>query len=117
MGVIVGVGYWPVVGQARRLMADKTHTMGQKMQVVVLARSPYQRLRGCANVATHSARLDGAEGRLLDLLDLGQQFVELGIRITQDRHTGDVANIAVVISAGIDGQHIAGLPSLRGWRT
>ena len=67
---------------------------------------------GGVDLAAHDAGLDRLHGGALDLLDLGQQVLELGVRLAQDRHAGEVADIAVIVAAGIDREHVALLPAL-----
>ncbi len=45
-----------------------------------------------------------------------KQIDQLGIGLAQDRHAREIADIAVVVSAGVDREHVALLPALRGRR-
>src|SRR5262249_58774796 len=62
--------------------------------------------------APHHPRLDRLHRRALDLLDLGQQIFELGIRLAVNRHPTEVADIAVIVAAGIEREHVALAPFL-----
>ena len=78
----------------------------------MLLRLRDQRLAGRVDLAAHRAGADRLEGGALDRLDLAQQVLELGVRLAQDRHAGEVADIAVIVAAGIDREHVALLPAL-----
>src|SRR5262249_59001219 len=55
---------------------------------------------------------DWLHGRLLDGLDRRQQIFQFLIRFADDAHAGNVADIAVIIAAGIEREHVALLPAL-----
>ena len=63
------------------------------------------------DVAAHRAGLDRLHGGALDRLDLAQQVLELGVRLAEDRHAAEIADIAVIIAAGIEREHVALAPS------
>ena len=44
-------------------------------------------------------------------LDLAEQIFELGVRLALDRHAADVADIAVIVAAGVDRHDVALLPA------
>ncbi len=90
--------------------------MRQEMHVVVLLRLAHQRIGRRIDVAAHPAGLDRLHGGALDLLDLAQQVLELGIGLAVDRHAAEIADIAVVIAAGVERQDVARLPALLGGR-
>ena len=50
------------------------------------------------------------------VLDLAQQVLELGIGLAVDRHAAEVADIAVIVAAGIEREDVALLPALLGRR-
>ena len=116
MGVIVRIWHRAAVGEPGRFVTDEAHAVGEKMQVVVLPGAAHQRLRRRIDIATHSAGLDRLEGGLLNLLDFGEQLAEFGVGLAKYRHAGDVADIAVVIAAGIQRQDVTLLPFLLGRR-
>ena len=49
---------------------------------------------------------------MLHRFDFGQQILKLGIRLAKNAHAAEVADIAVIVAAGIDRQHLAFLPRL-----
>ncbi len=86
--------------------------MGQEMQVIVLARLLQALLGDRVDLAAQHARLDRLHGDALDFLDLAKQILKFGVGLAQDGHAGEVPDIAVIVAAGIEGEHIALLPSL-----
>ena len=68
-------------------------------RLIVVLGFLHQRLGGGIDFAAHGAGAYRLHRRALDALDLGQQIVELGIRLALDRHAADVADIAVIVAA------------------
>ena len=103
--------------EARRLVTDQAHAVRQEIEVAAMLRLVHQRL-GCGvdRLAGH-ARLHRVECGALDGFDLTEVIDELGIRLAVDRHAADVADVAVVVAAGIERQDIALAPDLIGRRT
>ena len=99
VGVVGRIRHRPVVGEPRRLVADHAHAVRQELDVVVVLRLHHQRLGGGIDLAAQRARAHRLERGALDAFDLGQQIVELGIRLALDRHAADVADIAVIVAA------------------
>ena len=64
------------------------------------------------NIAAAAPRRIGLARRLLDLLDHAEKVLKLGIRLAEDPHAAQVADVALVISAGVEGQDVAGLQAL-----
>ncbi|MGY3409958.1 hypothetical protein ACVWZV_006071 [Bradyrhizobium sp. GM5.1] len=87
--------------------------MGQKLRAVALGDLRELPLGRDVDVAAHGARPDRREGGALDRLDLGQTVLQLGIGIAEHGHAREVADIAVIIAAGIERQHVTLLPALR----
>ena len=85
--------------------------MRQEVRVVVMLRLAERRFRRGVDFAAHHAGLDRLEGGALNLLDLAEQVFELGVRLAEDRHAREVADIAVVVAAGIEREHVAASPS------
>ncbi|MGY3649466.1 hypothetical protein ACVWW2_004757 [Bradyrhizobium sp. LM4.3] len=112
-GVGVVVGDRALGGQARGLVADEAHAVGQKLRAVALADLGKLPLGRDVDVAAHGTGLDRGEGGALDRFDLGQAVFQLGIGIAEHRHAREIADIAVIIAAGVQRQHLALLPTLR----
>ena len=72
----------------------------------------HQRLGRAVDHAAHGARLDRLHGGALDVLDLAQEVFELGIGLAVDGHAAEVADIAVIVAAGIEREDVAFLPFL-----
>ena len=70
----------------------------------------HQRLGRRVDHAAHGAGLDRLHRRALNVLDLGQQILELGIRLALDRHAAEIADIAVIVAAGIEREDVAFAP-------
>ena len=68
------------------------------------------------DVAAAGAGPDRLPRRLLDRLDLGEEILKLGVRLAQDGHPAEVADIALVVAAGVDRHRIALAPDLVGRR-
>ncbi len=62
--------------------------------------------------APRRSRLDGLHRRALNALDLRQQIFELGVGLAVDRHPTEVADIAVIVAAGVEREHVALAPFL-----
>src|SRR4029079_8320254 len=67
--------------------------------------------RGLSPPADHSGT-DRLHRNALDGLDLAQKILELGVRLALDGHAADIADIALVVTAGIDRHDLALLPFL-----
>jgi len=48
----------------------------------------------------------------LNVFDISKQVLKFRIRLTQHRHPREVTDIALVVAAGIERQHVALLPAL-----
>ena len=93
-------------------MADQSHAVGEKMDVIVQLRFVQHAVGGGIDLAAQHAGADRLHRRLLDGFDLGQQIDQFGIGLADDPHAREVADIAVIIAAGIERQHVALLPAL-----
>ena len=117
----VGVGrrirHRPAIGEPRRLVADQAHAVGEEFHMIVVLRFRAQRLGGGVDVAAPSRRrLIGFIAARWMLSISAEQIVKLGVGFALDRHAADVADIAVVIAAGVDRHDVALLPLLLGGR-
>ncbi len=111
-----GIRHRTMAGEARRFMADHAHAVGEEIEMIVVLRFHAQRLGRGVDFPPHSAGAHHLHGGALDALDLGQEIHEFGVGLALDRHAADVADIAVVIAAGVDRHYVALLPFLVGGR-
>ena len=68
------------------------------------------------NLSPCSAAADRPARPLLDLLDHTEKVHKLGIWLIQNPHPAQIADIALVISPGIEGKDVAGFEALVGER-
>src|SRR6516162_10887659 len=68
------------------------------------------------NLSSLGAAANRAARPLLDLLDHAKKVQKLGIRLANDPHAAQIADIALKISPGIKGKDVAGLEALVGGR-
>ena len=54
-----------------------------------------------------NAGADRLSGRLLNFIDLAKQILQLRVGLPEDSHAGEVADIALMVGAGIQGEHVA----------
>src|SRR5208282_3267886 len=97
-----------VVGQAWRFMTDEAHAMRHKIQIYPVGRGIHKLMGRRENLNPGSAAADRLARPLLDLLDHTKKVYKLGIWLTQNPHPAQIADIALVISPGIEGKDVAG---------
>src|SRR5271166_3477172 len=68
------------------------------------------------NLSSRGAAADRAARPLLDLLDHTQKVHKLGVRLAQNPHPAQIADMALIISPGIEGKDVVGLEALVGGR-
>src|SRR5436190_15494505 len=103
---VVGVVTHPG-GQTRRLMAHQAHAVRQEVHVLGVPRLLDQRIAYAVDHRGHGAGLDRLHGGALDHLDLAQQVLELRIRLAEDGHAAEIADVAVIVGARVEGDDIA----------
>ena len=85
-----------------RFVAHQPHTVGKKLVVIVQLRFLQHRIGRNVNLAAFDAGADRLERCLLDGFDLGEQIFKLGVRLADNAHARQIADIAVIIAAGIE---------------
>ena len=86
--------------------------MGDELERVTVGRAGEHLFRRGEDVAAESPGAARLSRRHLDRVDLGEEVGELGIRLALDRHAAEVADIALVVAAGIEGEDVALAPDL-----
>ena len=86
----IGVVIWngAIGGEARGLVTDQAHAVGQKFHAVALLGLFHEPLRGGVDVTAGPTRLHRFEGGSLNGFDFRQDFLQFGVRIALDRHAG-----------------------------
>ena len=80
-------------------MAYEPHAVGEKLIVIVQLRLLQDRFGRRIDFGAIHAGADRLEGGLLSGLDLGEQVFKLGVGFAGDAHTGEIADIAVIVAA------------------
>ena len=93
-------------------MADEPHAVGDEVGEGGARPGGARRLAGGDDVAPERAGANLGEGGLLHAVDFGQQILKLRVGLAKHAHAGEVADVALEVPAGIDRQHLAGLPGL-----
>src|SRR6478752_1578222 len=97
-------------------MTDEAHAMRHKVQICPVGRNVHKLMGRRENLSAYGAAADRAARPLLDLLDHTEKVHKLGIWLTQNPHPAQIADIALVISPGIEGKDVAGFEALIGRR-
>src|ERR1700732_466651 len=95
-------------------MTDEAHAMRHKIQMTPVGGGVHKLMGRRENLSPCSAAADRAARPLLDLLDHTKKVHKLGVRLTQNPHPAQIADIALIISPGIEGKDVTGLDALVG---
>src|SRR5258705_3432434 len=117
--VVVGgrIEHQALAGQMRSLMTDEPHAVGEKVEMRQLLRASRGLFRRRIDVAAARPRANRLARRLLNGLDLAEQVLKLGVRLADTAHAAEIADIAVIIGAGVQRDDVAGTEQLVRWRT
>ena len=88
--------------------------MRRKIQISSVRRSVQRLVRCRENLGPNRATADRAACLLLDLLYHAEKVNKLGVRLTQNAHSAQIADIALIIPSRIEGKDVAGLEALVG---
>src|ERR1700689_685696 len=105
--MVVRVGDRALARKAGRLVADQAHPVRYKFQHVGMPRPSDNRFGGSEDLTSRNAGADRLSGRQLNLVDLAEQILQLRVGLPMDSHSGEVADIAFIVGARIQGKHIA----------
>src|SRR5438067_11691621 len=114
--VIGGIGNRAFTGQARRLMGNKTHAVGGEGDDLAVRRLAQRRRGRRIDLAADRAGPDRPASRLLNGVDVAQEILKLGVRLTEKAHSAEIADITFVVAARIERQNLALFPALIGRR-
>ncbi len=78
-----GIGYRPLAGEMRGLMAYQSHPVGQEIEMRQLLRATHRLFRRRVDVAAARAGADGLTRGLLNGIDLTEQILKFGIRFAE----------------------------------
>ena len=81
-----------------------------------MGRALQKRRRGLEDLFAERTRPDRPAGGLLNLLHLAQEILEFMVGRTHDTHAAEIADIALIVTAGIERQDLALFPALVGRR-
>src|SRR4030081_2316027 len=96
----------------RSLMGNESHAVCEKIEMRKLLQALHGLFRRSVNVAAARPRADRLARRLLNGFDLSEQILKLGIWFADTAHAAEIADIAMIISARLQREDVAGAEHL-----